>query len=158
MLNPSTADATADDPTIRRCMGFTRRWGLGELAVVNLFAYRATCRADLMRAREPIGPENNSWIARAVASADRVVLAWGASGSWRRRDERVLAILDAMDARPRCLGLTRDGSPRHPLYLRSDSRPRRYPGARRAHASCAAGAAKPGSVATPRRSSTTGRR
>src|SRR3954454_15761859 len=64
MLNPSTADATNDDPTIRRCIGFARQWGCGRLAVLNLFAVRATDPAEMKRADDPVGPENRDWFDR----------------------------------------------------------------------------------------------
>src|SRR3954453_788312 len=79
MLNPSTADATDDDPTIRRCIGFARQWGCGRLAVLNLFALRATDPAWMKQADNPVGPENRDWFDRTFpASHDGpVVCAWG---------------------------------------------------------------------------------
>jgi hypothetical protein len=115
MLNPSTADAERDDPTIRRCGGFARAWGFGAMTVVNLFALRATDPARLRRARDPIGRDNDRHIAEAAAGADALVLAWGIHGALRDRDRAVLALLSEL--RPSCLGLTRGGHPRHPLYL-----------------------------------------
>ena len=85
MLNPSTADATEDDPTIRRCSGFAKHWGFGGLVVVNLFAFRATNPADLRAAEQPIGPENDRHLVNAARSCPRVVAAWGASCRWKRR-------------------------------------------------------------------------
>jgi hypothetical protein len=113
MLNPSTADASIDDPTIRKCIGFTRRWGHERLIVVNLFAFRATDPGDMKRASDPIGPENEWRILDAVAQADMVVVAWGAHGGWMDRDEDVLMQLHY----PLCLGRTKDGHPKHPLML-----------------------------------------
>lgn len=124
MLNPSTADAERDDPTIRRCASFARAWGLGGMTVVNLFALRATDPARLRRARDPIGRDNDRHIAEAAAGADRVVVAWGVHGTLRDRDRAVLALLAG--ARPRCLGLTRGGHPRHPLYLSARTRSRPF--------------------------------
>ena len=123
MLNPSTADETTNDPTIRRCAGFARSWGFASLAVVNLFALRATDPARLRAARDPVGCDNDRHIAAAAAAAHAVVVAWGMHGDLHARDRDVLALL--AQHRPRCLGLTRDGHPRHPLYLpaRTRSRP-----------------------------------
>jgi hypothetical protein len=124
MLNPSTADAERDDPTIRRCGGFARAWGFSAMTVVNLFALRTTDPARLRRARDPIGPGNDEHIAAAASSCDALVLAWGAHGALGGRDHDVLALLHG--CRPACLGVTRSGQPRHPLYLPSATRRRPY--------------------------------
>ena len=123
MLNPSTADAEQDDPTIRRCMGFTRSWGFARLKVVNLYAYRATDPRDLY-AVDPylevqVGPENDCTIAKVVGGSDLVICAWGAGSRSPNREGRVLDLIAA----PHALGLTKDGSPRHPLYVRADAKP-----------------------------------
>ena len=119
MLNPSTADAERDDPTIRRCIGFAARWGFGALTVVNLYSWRATRPADLRRARDPVGPGGDEAIERATLGAALVVAAWGAHGDWRGRGAQVASRLSD----PHALGLTRSGAPRHPLYVRKDARP-----------------------------------
>lgn len=117
MLNPSTADATMDDPTIRRCMGFAKAWGYGGLVVANLYAYRATKPADLWKAANPIGPNNDEHLARVAAGCDQIVAAWGVNA----RPDRIAEVLalPGMD-RLTALALTKDGQPRHPLYLRGD--------------------------------------
>ena len=115
MLNPSTADARRDDPTIRRCGGFARAWGFAAMTVVNLFALRATDPARLRRARDPVGRDNDRHILAAAAGASALVLAWGAHGALGGRDREVRALLTGH--RPECLGVTRAGQPRHPLYL-----------------------------------------
>lgn len=123
MLNPSTADADVDDPTIRRCVGFAKTWGCGSLMVVNLFAYRATRPADMLAADDPVGPANNLWLGiaagRVLATGGVLVAAWGARAP-RARVEQVRAFLDPVG--PQHLGLTVGGHPRHPLYLRADTR------------------------------------
>ncbi len=124
MLNPSTADGERDDATIRRCAGFARAWGFAAMTVVNLFALRATDPARLRRARDPVGPGNDRHIAEAAAGADALVIAWGAHGALGGRDRAVLALLAG--CRPACLGLTRTGQPRHPLYLARATRRRRF--------------------------------
>lgn len=128
MLNPSTADAEQDDPTIRRCMGFARREGCGGIVVVNLFALRVTRPVHLFDgtiAEDPEGRENCSHVGEAIRHADDgfIVAAWGAitparaqrSFTWRQLRAR------RFEGWLRCLGKTADGSPRHPLYLKSDA-------------------------------------
>lgn len=130
MLNPSTADAELDDPTIRRCVGFARAVGAQALAVVNLYAYRATKPADLWRAADPVGPRNDDVLtayAEAALEAELpLVAAWGAHA----RPDRVAAVLElvaAAGAQLTALGVTTAGAPRHPLYLPADARPARWP-------------------------------
>jgi hypothetical protein len=117
MLNPSTADAMADDPTIRRCIGFARREQAGGIAVVNLFALRSTNPDALRTHPDPVGPLNDVFVRQAVAGARLVVCAWGAGGVLRDRATTVTRRLTRVGARPHCLGVTSTGQPRHPLYL-----------------------------------------
>lgn len=125
MLNPSTADASEDDPTIRRCMGFARSWGYGGICVVNLFAYRSTDPRALASVPDPVGPRNDQQIDATLGGADLVVAAWGAHGTLGARSATVRALVEKH--RPLYhLGLTKNGSPRHPLYLRSDTQPTRW--------------------------------
>jgi len=114
-LNPSTADARVDDPTLRRCIRFARTWGFGQVTVANLFAYRTPSPSELRRARDPIGPRNDAWLRRLIGDADEVAVAWGNHGSYLARDRTVLAMLE----RPKCLGVSRRGLPKHPLYIRA---------------------------------------
>lgn len=126
MLNPSTADAMEDDPTIRRCVGFARSWGFTLLHVVNLFAYRATVPADLYNRADPVGQNNDGWILDAARAADQVVCAWGAHGGYRSRGNEVASLLRGEGIALFCLGETDEGHPRHPLYLKADLRPVPY--------------------------------
>jgi hypothetical protein len=120
MLNPSTADAERDDPTIRKCIGFARRWECGKLLVVNLFAFRATDPADLRRTAEPAGRENVTWIGHAIhetrLAGGLIVCAWGTHGAHRDQDLYVLGLLDSWKTKRVALGLTKYGHPKHPLY------------------------------------------
>lgn len=123
MLNPSTADDMTNDPTIRRCLGFARSFGWRSFGVVNLFAARATDPADLWKHARPEGEGqlNDVSIEAAVEHADHVVAAWGASGGERARDRARVVVRNVARRFPlvawSCLGTTRDGSPRHPLYV-----------------------------------------
>jgi len=119
MLNPSTADANFDDPTIRRCMGYTARWGYGGIIVVNLFALRATDSKELYKSDDPVGPENDEYIMKANTEVRLTVAAWGNRGKYLRRDEHTMMILTF----PHYLDLTKNGSPWHPLYLKADLQP-----------------------------------
>jgi hypothetical protein len=127
MLNPSTADATRDDPTIRRCIGFARRWGHGSLEVVNLFAWRATDPAvfyqrEAWHDADPIGPENDRAILAAVGRAATVIAAWGMHGELMGRGAAVEAMITRAGVDLWCLGITRKGyHPRHPLYLATET-------------------------------------
>lgn len=124
MLNPSTADDRRDDPTIRRCLGFARAWGCGELHVVNLFGARATDPRALRGLDDPVGPGNRAWVLRAVDAAGSigdpggaglVVCAWGNHGTYRDQDRAVLGWIGGRRDLL-ALGPTRLGNPRHPLY------------------------------------------
>ena len=125
LLNPSTADGSQDDPTVRRLMDFARRWGCCELGVVNLFARRATAPSDLWRLEgDLVGPENDRHIRTAAllaaASESRIVCAWGAHGWEQRcRVEAVLSILREATDELGVFGWTSGTrpQPRHPLYL-----------------------------------------
>ena len=119
MLNPSTADANSDDPTIRRCMGYTARWGYGGIIVVNEFGLRAKDPRELYKSDDPIGPENDEYIKKASAEAVLTIVAWGNRGNYLGRDKIVLPMLTD----PHYLALTKNGSPWHPLYLKKDLKP-----------------------------------
>jgi len=124
MLNPSTADEESNDPTIRRCMGFARSWGYGVLEVANLFALRATDPRVLrppLRKDEPIGVRTDSYLMEAARRADLVVAAWGAWGTLWGRGRGVLDMLKGAGIRVATFGLTKQGEPRHPLYLPKDA-------------------------------------
>lgn len=122
-LNPSTADEHSDDPTIRRCWKFAERWGFAEMIMLNLFAYRATDPGEMKASADPVGDANDAAIVRIASNPDvtRIVVAWGVHGVHRGRGAKVLASLSAV-AGPKlhCLGRTKDGHPRHPLYLSND--------------------------------------
>jgi hypothetical protein len=124
MLNPSTADANEDDPTIRRCTTYAKSWGYGSLEVVNLFAYRATDPNQLLVAEDPIGFENNSYILKAISNASLVVLAWGTKGILLNRHKDVLSLLHTNELH--CISISKDGHPKHPLYLKGDAVPQIY--------------------------------
>lgn len=119
MLNPSTADANLDDPTIRRCRGFAKRWDCNGIVVANLYAYRATDPRELVQCVDPVGPENNSWLEALALEFEDVVFAWGANAD-PDRVRRVVQIFNGGKARLWCLGTTKSGAPRHPLYVRGD--------------------------------------
>lgn len=124
-LNPSAADETKDDPTVRRCQGYARLWGFGGLVMLNLFAYRATNPADLKATGDPVGPINDAALRRETAGR-RVLAAWGVHGAYRDRAPAVLRLLAGRDVV--CLARTKAGFPRHPLYCRADWLPTPYPG------------------------------
>lgn len=119
MLNPSTADAVSNDPTIHRCICFAQSWGYGSLEVVNLFAYRATEPRSLKLAKRPVGKENDRYLLEAVQRCDRTVLAWGNWGTLQERDRLVLELLRDRFHHLYCLGMTQANQPRHPLYLKA---------------------------------------
>jgi hypothetical protein len=125
-LNPSTADASKDDPTIRKCVGFARRWGCGGIEMVNLFAFRATQPSDMKKAADPVGPLNDLYVCEAAARCRPLVAAWGANGGFKGRDVGLLGLLRSSGREVACLKLTRDGFPWHPLYVPYASDPVPY--------------------------------
>ncbi len=116
MLNPSTADAEADDPTIRRCIGFSKSWGAAAMEVVNLFALRSTDPKALVRHPDPVGPDNHKAITDAIKRSDMVVAAWGAFQIKHSRPS-IDTYCFNLDKPLWCLGKTKAGHPRHPLYV-----------------------------------------
>lgn len=122
MLNPSTADAIKDDPTIRRCIGLAKSWGYGSIEVVNLFAYRATNPKELYNTTDPVGPDNNKHIIEAIKRAKLVIAAWGTKGIILGREKQVRTLL-ASACHLYSLGLTKEGYPKHPLYIKGDTAP-----------------------------------
>ncbi len=123
MLNPSTADAEEDDPTVRRCVDFSRRWGCGGIEIVNLFALRATNPKELKRVPNPVGPKNDEYLARAIASHAWVVAAWGEGGWLLDRDSEVCRLAKQLGRKLFALKLTKSGAPQHPLRLSAKSKP-----------------------------------
>lgn len=130
-LNPSTADETHDDPTIRRCVRFAKDWGFGGVYMLNLFAIRATDPAVMKLVPEPIGPSNDYALEIYAGAADLVVAAWGRDGAHRDRGAFVRRLIDRVLTGRRwlCLrhlGLTQGGHPKHPLYLSKETRPQQW--------------------------------
>ncbi len=126
MLNPSTADADVDDPTIRRCISFSAELGADSLRVVNLYAYRATDPKHLLAVEDPVGPMNNTVIRETLLAAramrSPVIGAWGVNARADRVSEFV-TIADECRVPLHCLGITKSGMPRHPLYVLGSTRP-----------------------------------
>lgn len=121
-LNPSKADESVDDPTIRRILGFAHAWACGSLLMLNAFAFRSTDPKGLLSVDDPIGPDNDSILTACFAQADRLVLGWGAHGEIRRRGGFVASMALSGHARPESFGLTKNGHPLHPLYLPADAK------------------------------------
>jgi len=120
-LNPSTADETQDDPTIRRCIGFAKSWGFSSLCMLNLFAFRATDPRDMMAATDPIGEDNDNAIALHVGK-NPTIAAWGAGGWYRGRGPLIHSIYPQLMV----LKLTKGGHPAHPLYLPKTLTPKEW--------------------------------
>ncbi len=122
-LNPSTADETKDDATIRKCVGFAKLWGYEALLMLNLFAWRDTDPTGMKRATDPVGPDNDHWLQEGTAGAGTVIAAWGSHGNHLGRAKQVLQTL----IRVRALRLNQDGSPGHPLYIPYSAKPFKLP-------------------------------
>lgn len=124
MLNPSTADAERDDPTIRRCIGFSKAWGYCGLMVGNVYALRSTDPKNLWKAADPIGPENDRHLNDMAARASLIMLAWGNNA----RPVRAAAVVHLLRqwSDVHCLGISNIRAPKHPLYIRGDTTPLHY--------------------------------
>jgi hypothetical protein len=127
MLNPSTADANVDDRTIGRCAEFSEAWGYTGFNVCNLYAYRATNPRDLETPDDPVGPRNYRWLHHTAQESVYIILGWGsnvpACSSFHY--SHVRTVLDALGHKPvMCLGTTKSGAPKHPLYVAGSTPPR----------------------------------
>lgn len=125
-LNPSTADERLDDPTIRRCIRFSKAFGFGGMFLVNLFALRSKDPADLKKVVDPVGADNDQVIHDLALSCDEAIAAWGVHGQYLGRERIVCDIVALTDCRLFHLGLTHEGYPRHPLYLDGATQRRAY--------------------------------
>lgn len=121
-LNPSTADETNDDPTVRRCIGYAKAWGYGAMCMTNLFAYRATDPRVMRAQNQPVGDRNDFWLSEVASNAALVIACWGCHGQLYERDREVLELLHEAGA-VHCLRLTKGGIPGHPLYLPASLKP-----------------------------------
>lgn len=114
-LNPSMSEGL--NPTLKRCIQFAKDWNYGRCYILNLFAYRAAKPSGLKIAELPIGKENNDWLIKTGKRVDKIVFAWGVHGSWKNRDQEVISLFP----NAYCLGKTKAGFPKHPLYLKANT-------------------------------------
>jgi hypothetical protein len=122
-LNPSTADERKDDPTIRKCIGFSKRLGYGRMVMTNLFAFRSTDPRKMKKWPKPIGDDNDRWLSECAGGAQRIIAAWGNHGRFLGRDLEVVKLIYGLES----LRLTGDGCPEHPLYVPYSVMPESYP-------------------------------
>lgn len=121
-LNPSTADETNDDPTITRCINFSKSWGYGGVHMLNLFAFRATLPRDMFNAPNPIGMENDKYLSEYAKKCDKAICAWGNHGKFKNRSDDVRSKLKNLYY----LKMNHSGEPSHPLYLKSELVPLKW--------------------------------
>ena len=121
-LNPSTADETKNDPTIRRCINFAKDWGYGGVMIANLFAFRSTSPEIMKQQKDPIGKENDLWIEKLADASQSVIAAWGNHGEFKNRYKEVIKLIPNLH----CLKITKNGNPSHPLYLPQSLKPKIY--------------------------------
>lgn len=123
-LNPSTADETQDDPTIRRCIGFAKSWGFGRMHMLNLYAFRSTDPMGLLPDLESkVGPDNDEVLLNVAGRCSFVIAAWGAFAFAHDRGNRVARGVIGCSGQVLVLGRNQNGSPKHPLYIRADTQP-----------------------------------
>lgn len=115
-LNPSTADESIDDPTIRRCINYARSWGYGAIYMTNLFALRSSKPSELYNSKNPIGDENDKFLLNFQNKCDLVVACWGNHGSFMNRSSDIKELFNQI----KCFGTNQTGQPKHPLYLKKD--------------------------------------
>lgn len=123
-LNPSTADEVQDDPTVRRCIRYAQQWGFSGMYMLNIFGFRATDPGVMRSQDDPVGVDNDHWIRTIVSRCDQTVFCWGNHGLHRERSQAVCRLLGRLRSRRRVMysfGLTGQGEPKHPLYLRKDA-------------------------------------
>jgi hypothetical protein len=127
MLNPSTATEVQNDPTVERCERRARALGFGGFRVTNIFAWRDTDPRKMRAAADPVGPDNDAAILDGADWADRIICAWGTHGAHLTRGPTVEALLRDTGHPLHHLGLTKDGHPKHPLYIAYTQQPEAWP-------------------------------
>lgn len=126
MLNPSTATEVQNDPTVERCERRSRTLGFGAFCVTNIFAWRDTDPRKMRAASEPIGTENDATILGFCPWADQIIAAWGTHGAHLNRGPAMLQILRGVGQPLYHLGLTKEGHPKHPLYIAYSQQPEKW--------------------------------
>lgn len=121
-LNPSVADENIDDNTVRRCINYAKHWGYGAMIMTNIFAYRSTDPKGLLKVQDPIGPDTDQWLQALAYYASLKIACWGQEKIAHNRGEQVATLISGLS----CLGTTKDGSPKHPLYLSKNTTRVRY--------------------------------
>lgn len=121
-LNPSTADAKLDDPTIRRCVGFAKLWGFSWLLMGNVYAFRSTDPKNLQIVENPVGPRNRDELDKMMAASELVIAAWGNNPLTAEAKE--IADWVVKQGKVKCLGQNKNGTPKHPLYIAASTEPR----------------------------------
>lgn len=121
-LNPSTATATTDDNTMRKCIKFSKAWGFDAMCVTNIFAYRSTDPVKLLNLQDPTGPENDMYIRHIAGLADMVVAAWSQHAVFMERSTAVRKLLREIDKPVHYLKMGQH-EPCHPLYLPDSTKP-----------------------------------
>ena len=125
-LNPSTADEVNNDKTIKRCIDFSKSWGAGGMYMFNVFAYRATDPTDMKAQEDPIGSENDKFLAK-LPKVDKIIVCWGNDGLHRDRANQVREILKNTEQNKLyCLDINKNGEPKHPLYVHGSTKPTLY--------------------------------
>ncbi len=119
MLNPSVANHQRLDPTVSKCIHWTKEWGFGRIEVANIFAYVSTDPMPIKKGYDWIvGPHNDEYIGEAIDRAARVVVAWGANGTVMERGQVIIEMLRERQRSAYCFGVTKgNNQPRHPLYI-----------------------------------------
>lgn len=117
-LNPSTATEVENDPTVRRCIGYALSWGYGGMRMLNAFGLRSTDPKGLKQIDDPVGPGNDLWIRKMTKDAALTVACWGTHAELNARHQQLVTMLNTAGCRIHCLGMTKGGFPKHPLYLR----------------------------------------
>ncbi len=118
-LNPSTADETTDDPTLRKCITYAKSWGYGAVCMTNLFSYRATDPREMKAVKDPTGKENDKWLRDLAKDAGLIIAAWGNDGSYMNRSKEVIKFIPNLH----CLKINKSGEPAHPLYQKASLQP-----------------------------------
>lgn len=121
-LNPSVANETENDRTISKCIRYAKSWGCGGLIMANIFAYCSTDRSKLRTVKKPVGDKNDEWILKLSKRAKFIVAAWGTDGALFDRAEEI----KKMNLDLYCLEVSIAGHPKHPLYLKSELKPKPF--------------------------------